>query len=263
MSSDDILKTTKEYIQEAKEKGLDHAAAALEHYLSGKGTPFKIDKEWFRSYDSVIEAEEINIRRFFGVEMGSSQGESNTKSAKGTPLIALEQINKKYGGMEKMKIGETVTFNDYWVVAIPFGMDKNSTKKADIFFTLGESALKTSAQVTVTKINESEYKFSISNVNYTLNDYYDWHGKGNGNKDVSASSYRINQYTNGEIKGMAINFQDEAMVKLEKEKGAKPFAYDLNYSGRNRSEVIDLREISNTYIRKGDKWQTVKKIGIF
>ena len=52
--------------QEAKEKGLDHAAAALEHYLSGKGTPFKIDKEWFRSYDSVIEAEEINIRRFFG-----------------------------------------------------------------------------------------------------------------------------------------------------------------------------------------------------
>ena len=260
MTSDEILKNAKEYIKKAREEGLVVSAAALEHYLSGKGTPFKIEKEWFRKFKSVVSAEQKNIDRFFNVKTGSSQGEPNSNSSKGSPLIAIENINKQYGGMEKMKIGDSIVFNDYWISVIPFSEDGYSTEKADLFFSLGESSLKTSGKVTVKKISEDYYQFTVSNVQYSIYDYYDWHGNSDlfNRKNVKLSESFIKTATNGEVNGIGINFEDEAMLKLSREKGAKAFPYDLTYSGTDKKETVNLKEISNTYVKKGKKWYKAK-----
>ena len=258
MSSDEILKNAKEYIKISKEQGLVYAPLALEHFLSGEGTPFKINKDWFRGFGVVLDAEQTNIDRFFNVGNGTSEGEPGKQTTKGTPLNALIEINKKYGGMEKMKVGDTVTFKDYWVAAVNFADQKNSAEKVDAFFTLGQTAIKTSATVTVKKKNENDYEITLTNVTYTLNDYYDWHGNDSDRKDVKLPEKFLENQSDGRIKGVSINFQDEAMLKLEREKGAKPFAYDLTYSGADKFKTIDLKSIANTYVRKGNEWKPIK-----
>ena len=255
MSAEEIIRNSREYILESKKQGLIHSAEALEHFLNNKGTSLKIDEEWYRGYDDVKKAEQRNINRFFSIESGKSEGGEWFSGFKGTPLVALDKINKDYGGFDKMKIGESIEFNDYWKTSVKISEKEDIKKAADFFFTFGATILKTEAKVKVKKIDQENVSIEISNVKYSIEDMYDWHpGKIRMlNKNVKFDEKLIEEKTG--LKNVSINFEDSAMKKLVNEKKAKEFKFELEYKGRDRSNNINMKKILKKYMKIGGAWR--------
>lgn len=254
MTSTQIISNLRGFINEAKSQdAIPHAVQSLEYFLSCKGGTLDVDKNWYRSIEGVKKAEERNINRFFNVSKSDDFITALEKGYKGTPLTIIEKINEKYKGFEKMKIGETVEFNDYWETKVE-NLNLKKKEDQDFYLTFGATVLKTSAKVTAQKLTNDNISITITEVKYTLVDKYDWETTWNSRKNVKATPKQLEKYTG--IKGVELNLQDSAMQKLVNEGKGKPFDYRLTYSGKDRTRIVNFRrDVINKYWKLGGAWR--------
>ena len=58
-----LLKKYRAIINKGRSMGKNVAADMLEHWLNGYGSDKKLDCNWLRTYDSIIETEDINKKK--------------------------------------------------------------------------------------------------------------------------------------------------------------------------------------------------------
>lgn len=60
----ELLEKYNDIIRKGRARGKDTAADMLEHWLKGNGSDKKLDCNWLRNHDSIIDAEDTNKKRF-------------------------------------------------------------------------------------------------------------------------------------------------------------------------------------------------------
>jgi RHS repeat-associated protein len=150
------LNETKQQIQEgideARKEGSIYAANNLQRWLDGNGGTKTEDAEWLQKVPSVIEAVELNEKRFF------DQLNSQSKSIN---AIAAN-----------LKNGESVDFSDYWVAQITTDYVTFDKNEKDFFYAWGSATLTSTGNFTITR-NDNVVEVSGS-VTHEFFDIYNW-----------------------------------------------------------------------------------------
>jgi RHS repeat-associated protein len=130
-------------ISDARAVGANVAAANLQHFLDGSGSPKTLAASWLRSY-SVIQQGEERLQGYF-------QERNITSWAK------------------SMTVGQTVSKSDYWEAVIESYNPLN-----ELSYASGKSNIRADGEFTLTRTGLITISIS-GTVRMKWNDPYDWH----------------------------------------------------------------------------------------
>ena len=146
------------YVKEGRRRGLDHAAANLEHFLGGSGEARVFSREEARKFGPIKAAEDENKRKY-----------------KTRTFLAQTDDMDLNEGLKGLKDGDKpVSVKDHWDrVYGPFGSVGNAvTEGLDFYLAFGQTNVRSESDITATRVGDKvHFKGTVT---HSWKDKYDF-----------------------------------------------------------------------------------------